>query len=40
MDVLRYVGRARLAEFTGASPAAIAMDCSARVAGYSESELQ
>ena len=41
MDVLRHVGRARLAEFTGASPAAIAMDCSvARVAGYSESELQ
>ncbi len=41
MDVLRHVGRARLAEFAGASPAAIAMDCSvARVAGYSESELQ
>ena len=41
MDVLRHVGRARLSEFTGASPAAIAMDCSvAAVAGYSEPELQ
>jgi acyl-homoserine lactone acylase PvdQ len=41
MDVLRHVGRARLAELTGATPAAIAMDCSvAAAAGYSEPELQ
>jgi acyl-homoserine lactone acylase PvdQ len=41
MDVLRHVGRGRLAEFTGASPAAIAMDCSvAGVAGYDEAELR
>ena len=41
MDVLRHVGRGRLAEFTGASSAAIAMDCSvASVAGYDEAELQ
>ena len=40
-DVLRHVGRGRLAEFLGASDSNLAMDRSiARVAGYSEAELQ
>jgi acyl-homoserine lactone acylase PvdQ len=40
-DVLRHVGRARLAEFLGATPENLAMDRGiAAVAGYSEAELQ
>jgi len=40
-DVLRHVGRARLAEFLGASEGNINEDLAvARVAGYSEEELQ
>ena len=41
MDVLRHVGRGRMSEFLGPSPANLAMDRDAyRVAGYSEAELQ
>jgi acyl-homoserine lactone acylase PvdQ len=41
MDVLRHVGRARMAEFLGASDANLAMDRDiATVAGYNEQELQ
>ncbi len=40
-DVLRHLGRARLAEFLGASEANLDTDLDvARVAGYSEAELQ
>jgi acyl-homoserine lactone acylase PvdQ len=40
-DVLRHVGRGRMSEFLGPSPANIAMDQSIyRVAGYTEAELQ
>lgn len=41
MDTLRHVGRGRLSEFLGPSPANLAMDRAAYLtAGYSEEELQ
>ena len=41
MDVFRHLGRAQVSAFLGPSPSDLALDCSlARVAGYSESELQ
>jgi len=41
MDVLRHVGRGRMSEFLGPSPANLAMDRDTyRVAGYTEAELQ
>jgi acyl-homoserine lactone acylase PvdQ len=41
MDTLRYVGRGRVSEFLGASPANLAMDRAAyATSGYTEEELQ
>lgn len=41
MDTLRHVGRGRLSEFLGASPANLASDCAQRKgADYTEKELQ